>query len=279
MALLVPSLAGASFDVSLKYGSRGQAVEELQDFLQDQGFLTGKIDGKFGLGTRKAVIAWQSANNLGADGYFGAISRTRARTVLAEVLKSSDDAEQAETGTITTPVTDPTIKQKIDDLNSQLKQLNSQVQQQTQIQQKIVENTTPAPVVTAPPAPPPAVQPGENTVPPQPDIYFFEGSKGGEISVGPTGGTRNDGIPAVFISGKLSPSILATLEVDSHTYQFEENTQRFNLTHIAYDLTKPWVTDGKCTVRTLTVKYTIHDESNTYLIGSRSSDFCFNNQL
>ena len=100
-SFLVPVFAFASFDTSLKYGSRGEAVIELQDFLQDQGVYSAKVDGRFGLGTRKAVIAFQLANGLQGDGYFGLGSRTKANSILALELKPSADAEQAETGTTT----------------------------------------------------------------------------------------------------------------------------------------------------------------------------------
>ena len=36
LRILLPTLAFASFDISLKYGSRGEAVIELQDFLQEE---------------------------------------------------------------------------------------------------------------------------------------------------------------------------------------------------------------------------------------------------
>ncbi len=99
LSFLVPVFAFASFDVSLKYGSRGDAVIELQDFLQDQGVYSGKVDGRFGLGTRKSVVAFQLANGLTGDGYFGLGSRTKANDILAAELKPSTDAEQVETGT------------------------------------------------------------------------------------------------------------------------------------------------------------------------------------
>jgi peptidoglycan hydrolase-like protein with peptidoglycan-binding domain len=70
-SIILPTLAHASFDTSLKYGSSGSAVITLQSFLQTEGFLTGKADGKFGPGTKKAVIAFQAANGLTADGSFG----------------------------------------------------------------------------------------------------------------------------------------------------------------------------------------------------------------
>jgi len=88
-----------SFDVNLKYGARGLAVEKLQDFLFDQNFYKGKIDGAFGLGTLRAVQAFQKANNLSSDGYFGKISRNKATIILSEILKASQNAEQTENGT------------------------------------------------------------------------------------------------------------------------------------------------------------------------------------
>lgn len=100
IALLVPSLSQASFDVSLKYGSRGANVIELQDFLQDQNLYIGKVDGKFGLGTLRAIKAFQTANNLGIDGYFGSATRAKADEILAADLEGSNAAEQAETGTV-----------------------------------------------------------------------------------------------------------------------------------------------------------------------------------
>jgi len=107
LVTLIPSISFASFDTNLKYGSKGDAVIELQDFLQDQGYLSGKIDGRFGLGTRKAVIAFQTANKLKGDGFFGAGSRLKARAMLESILAPSEKAEKEETGTIST--IEPTI--------------------------------------------------------------------------------------------------------------------------------------------------------------------------
>lgn len=103
--LLIPAVSFASFDVSLKYGSKGQAVVDLQDFLTDQGTYTGKMDGRFGLGTLKSVEAWQTSVGLSPDGYFGKASRATANTVLASLLQASDATEQAETGTVSNSTT------------------------------------------------------------------------------------------------------------------------------------------------------------------------------
>ena len=101
-SILLPTFAFASFDTSLKYGSKGDAVSNLQDFLVSQGFLKGNVDGSFGLVTLKAVEAFQSANGLSADGYFGKASRAKANDILATILQPSNTAEQAETGTVAT---------------------------------------------------------------------------------------------------------------------------------------------------------------------------------
>ncbi len=143
--LLLPSLTFASFDVSLKYGSRGQKVLELQDFLTEQGLLTAAPNGFFGLNTKKAVMAFQRSQGLTIDGYFGKGSRIKANEILANLLADSDKAEIAENGNIS----DISQKNRIDELE---KQLNEQVKIQKQIEyntQIIVQNTTPPSVEVA----------------------------------------------------------------------------------------------------------------------------------
>ncbi len=105
---LIPSISSAYFESSLKYGSKGNAVSDLQDFLIDQGYLVGVADGKFGLKTFRSVRAFQSANDLSVDGYFGKASRTKAELILEDELKYSDAAEQIETGSISSPFVETT---------------------------------------------------------------------------------------------------------------------------------------------------------------------------
>jgi peptidoglycan hydrolase-like protein with peptidoglycan-binding domain len=83
LAILVPSVSSAAFDVSLKYGSKGEAVIELQTFLKDKKFYSGKVTGKYDQATLKAVKSFQSANSLKADGSFGLGSRTKAKALTA----------------------------------------------------------------------------------------------------------------------------------------------------------------------------------------------------
>ncbi|MGE4272635.1 MAG: peptidoglycan-binding protein [Desulfitobacterium sp.] len=56
---------------TLRIGSRGAAVTELQTLLIAQGFSTGGIDGIFGSKTHAAVIAFQKSKGLVQDGIVG----------------------------------------------------------------------------------------------------------------------------------------------------------------------------------------------------------------
>lgn len=55
----------------LRQGARGGEVKEVQRRLKLWGYYNGSVDGVFGAGTRKAVIAFQKKNGLTADGVVG----------------------------------------------------------------------------------------------------------------------------------------------------------------------------------------------------------------
>jgi peptidoglycan hydrolase-like protein with peptidoglycan-binding domain len=55
----------------LSRGARGATVADLQSRLKAAGFDPGGVDGDFGPQTRTAVIAFQQANGLNADGVVG----------------------------------------------------------------------------------------------------------------------------------------------------------------------------------------------------------------
>ncbi len=55
----------------LRQGSRGSEVKEVQRRLKQWGYYSGSVDGIFGAGTKKAVIAFQKKNGLTADGVVG----------------------------------------------------------------------------------------------------------------------------------------------------------------------------------------------------------------
>ena len=62
---------------TLQFGSEGSAVTKLQKKLQDLGYLAGYADGKFGVETQAAVIAFQKNNNLTADGKAGTATQNK----------------------------------------------------------------------------------------------------------------------------------------------------------------------------------------------------------
>lgn len=55
----------------IRQGNRGVYIMVLQDALNYLGYNTGSIDGIFGPNTRAAVVRFQRANNLSADGIVG----------------------------------------------------------------------------------------------------------------------------------------------------------------------------------------------------------------
>ena len=75
------SYFGGNYD-TLKYGSRGDRVKLLQKALNDLGFSAGSADGKFGTGTQRAVVAFQQANGLTADGLAGKKTLQKVETQL-----------------------------------------------------------------------------------------------------------------------------------------------------------------------------------------------------
>lgn len=56
----------------LKQGSKNDEVREMQRRLKNWGYYQGQVDGIFGAGTKKAVIAFQKKNGLTPDGVVGA---------------------------------------------------------------------------------------------------------------------------------------------------------------------------------------------------------------
>ena len=58
----------------LRTGSRGDAVRKLQELLNAKGYTCGNVDGIFGSKTYAAVLAFQKANGLAADGIVGSLT-------------------------------------------------------------------------------------------------------------------------------------------------------------------------------------------------------------
>ena len=59
----------------LRRGSSGHEVRRLQELLVQAGFPLGPVDGRFGAATEAALVAFQRANELLADGVCGPVRK------------------------------------------------------------------------------------------------------------------------------------------------------------------------------------------------------------
>ena len=88
----------------LRKGSKGEEVRKLQTRLKELGYLTGNIDGSYGNATRSAVLRFQKANHLSADGEAGKATLTilyeSPYVVKADGTILSADAEAEETAAV-----------------------------------------------------------------------------------------------------------------------------------------------------------------------------------
>ena len=66
-----PPSTGATAHDTVRLGDIGGDVVDLQNALKKHGFNPGAVDGSFGSGTRSAVVAFQRAKGLTADGVVG----------------------------------------------------------------------------------------------------------------------------------------------------------------------------------------------------------------
>lgn len=73
-----------------KMGSVGGEVSQIQSVLKDEGYYTGNIDGIFGTKTKNAVIAFQKANGLTADGIVGSATLSALNITQSNVYNSAD---------------------------------------------------------------------------------------------------------------------------------------------------------------------------------------------
>lgn len=97
---------------TLRSGSRGPAVKNLQNRLKQLGYYSGSIDGVYGSGTIKAIRAFQQRNRLTVDGVAGPstqkvlYSSSAKKAEGAEADTDDDDQQGA-----TTPSTSETLRE------------------------------------------------------------------------------------------------------------------------------------------------------------------------
>ncbi|MGN1081221.1 MAG: spore cortex-lytic enzyme [Acutalibacteraceae bacterium] len=90
--ILIISLIAAypSTEVLSKYGYRGAEVKKIQQVLKNKGYYNGEVDGIYGTGTKNAVIQFQRASGLSADGIVGTAT-LKALGISASSSYSSSD--------------------------------------------------------------------------------------------------------------------------------------------------------------------------------------------
>ena len=91
----------ADTTTTLKSGSKGDAVKQLQQRLKDLGYYTSTVDGDYGSGTTSAVKAFQKKNGLSQTGTADAATLTKVYSSSAVSAKEKEE---------TTTTTDTTLK-------------------------------------------------------------------------------------------------------------------------------------------------------------------------
>lgn len=71
MSVTIFASSGFQATALSKMGSRGSEVRNIQSRLKSWGYYTGSVDGIYGTATRNAVIKFQRAHDLTADGIAG----------------------------------------------------------------------------------------------------------------------------------------------------------------------------------------------------------------
>ena len=82
---------------TLKSGSKGEAVKELQRRLKELGYYKSTIDGEYGSGTKSAVLAFQKKNGLTQNGIADAATQKKLNS--SSAISATEKEETADTTT------------------------------------------------------------------------------------------------------------------------------------------------------------------------------------
>ena len=87
---------------TLRYGDKGSQVKTLQNNLKKLGYFKGDATGEFGNVTKQAVIKFQKAYSLTADGIAGSKTLTKIKAALSGAKPSSNSNSSSNTTSSTT---------------------------------------------------------------------------------------------------------------------------------------------------------------------------------
>ena len=93
-SILSPALQTGT--TTLRHGMQGDAVEKLQEDLDELDYYTGSVTGKYGNLTKEAVRLFQRDYDLTSDGITGPKTLAKIRSVLSGVEESETDEEDKE---------------------------------------------------------------------------------------------------------------------------------------------------------------------------------------
>ena len=91
-----PIPSPAVVDQTLRAGSKGPAVQQLQQRLTDLKYMVGKVDGVFSSSTRHGLIAFQKVEGLERNGVVGAATEERLRTATTPAPRFTTPADHLE---------------------------------------------------------------------------------------------------------------------------------------------------------------------------------------
>ena len=113
----------ASSSTTLKNGSTGDEVRQMQQRLKELGYLKGSADGDFGAATEAAVKAFQAQNGLSVDG--------KAGTATLNKLYSSSAVRAASLSTTNTPkpTATPFTSFKVGDTGSEVRRMQQRLRE------------------------------------------------------------------------------------------------------------------------------------------------------
>ena len=126
-----PNVGGPAVGSSgvLRQGDEGGTVRSLQQTLKQLNYYQGAITGFFGPMTHEAVLRFQSANGLNADGLVGSATKVALTTNSKNTSKANPTPPYTGVGGTTVPITNVPLRQgdrgsTVASLQQTLKQLN-----------------------------------------------------------------------------------------------------------------------------------------------------------